>query len=205
MDDEDVKPRPGTRDRIAAVATALFIERGFGAVTVAEVASAAGVSKVTVFNHFARKEDLLLDRQPEAIGMVVDAVRFRRSGSTAVEAIEHLAEDLAARRHPFSALRAGGLPLMRTVAAAPPLLARAREMVEEIEAALTALLVEDGMTEEAAGVLAATTVAAYRQVYVTTARRMLAGEDLEEVARGHAVLLRTAFGGALAAERAIRS
>jgi 2-methylcitrate dehydratase PrpD len=39
-----------TRRRLADLATALFIERGFDTVSVAEVAEAAGVSKVTVFD-----------------------------------------------------------------------------------------------------------------------------------------------------------
>ena len=49
-----------TRDAIAAAALALFLERGFDAVTVADVARAADVSEKTVFNHFPTKEDLRL-------------------------------------------------------------------------------------------------------------------------------------------------
>src|SRR4051812_5213589 len=47
-----------TRDAIAAAALALFLERGFDAVTVADVGVAANVSEKTVFNYFATKEDL---------------------------------------------------------------------------------------------------------------------------------------------------
>ncbi len=64
---------PQTRARISEVAGRLFLERGYDAVTVAEVAREAGVSSVTVFNHFPRKEDLFLDRS-------VDAVELLRSG-----------------------------------------------------------------------------------------------------------------------------
>ncbi|MBI0378222.1 helix-turn-helix transcriptional regulator, partial [Streptomyces albiflaviniger] len=56
-----------TRARIASVATQLFLERGFDDVTINEVAAAAGVSKVTVFAHFDRKEDLLFDRFPDCL------------------------------------------------------------------------------------------------------------------------------------------
>ena len=48
-----------TRDAIAAAAMQLFLERGFDAVTVADVARAADVSEKTVFNHFPTKEDLV--------------------------------------------------------------------------------------------------------------------------------------------------
>ena len=51
-----------TRQRISDTATALFYVHGFEAVTVDEIAVAAKVSKMTVFNYFARKEELILDR-----------------------------------------------------------------------------------------------------------------------------------------------
>src|SRR5919197_2844961 len=47
-----------TRQLIADTARRLFAERGFEAVTVAEVARAADVSEATVFNYFPTKEDL---------------------------------------------------------------------------------------------------------------------------------------------------
>jgi AcrR family transcriptional regulator len=40
----------------------MFMERGFDAVRVAEVAAACGVSEKTVFNYFPAKESLILDR-----------------------------------------------------------------------------------------------------------------------------------------------
>ena len=45
-----------TRQYISDVATGLFMERGFDAVTVAEVADAADVSVNTVYNYFSTKE-----------------------------------------------------------------------------------------------------------------------------------------------------
>lgn len=47
------------RARILLAARDLFAERGPDAVTVAEVAAAAGVSRATVFNHFGSKHALL--------------------------------------------------------------------------------------------------------------------------------------------------
>ncbi|MFD0582588.1 helix-turn-helix domain-containing protein [Dactylosporangium darangshiense] len=64
-----------TRRLISDVATMLFVERGFDAVTVAEIAARAGVAPKTVFNYFPRKEDLFLDRLEELSAMVTAAVR----------------------------------------------------------------------------------------------------------------------------------
>ncbi len=50
------------RQQLSDTATAMFLERGFGAVRVAEVAEACGVSEKTVFNYFPTKESLVLDR-----------------------------------------------------------------------------------------------------------------------------------------------
>lgn len=53
-----------TRQLISDTATAMFLERGFDAVRVTEVAAASGVSEKTVYNYFPTKESLVLDREP---------------------------------------------------------------------------------------------------------------------------------------------
>jgi AcrR family transcriptional regulator len=50
------------RQQLSDTATAMFLDRGFDAVRVAEVAEACGVSEKTVFNYFPTKESLVLDR-----------------------------------------------------------------------------------------------------------------------------------------------
>jgi AcrR family transcriptional regulator len=63
-------PSDGLRERkkrqmrreLSDAATAMFLERGFDAVRVAEVAAACGVSEKTVFNYFPVKEALIMDR-----------------------------------------------------------------------------------------------------------------------------------------------
>jgi AcrR family transcriptional regulator len=50
------------RQQLSDTATEMFMERGFDAVRVAEVAEACGVSEKTVFNYFPTKESLILDR-----------------------------------------------------------------------------------------------------------------------------------------------
>jgi AcrR family transcriptional regulator len=52
------------RRQLSDTATEMFVERGFDAVRVTEIASACGVSEKTVYNHFPTKESLILDRFP---------------------------------------------------------------------------------------------------------------------------------------------
>lgn len=51
-----------TRQQPSDTATEMFMQRGFDAVRVVEVAEACGVSERTVCNYFPSKEALLLDR-----------------------------------------------------------------------------------------------------------------------------------------------
>ncbi|MGN9779964.1 TetR/AcrR family transcriptional regulator [Nonomuraea sp. ZG12] len=76
-----------TRLRIAEVALRLFDERGYDAVTVNEVAEAAGVAKVTLFSYFPTKDCLVLDGiQDDPAGIVAG----RRPGQSPLDALrEH--------------------------------------------------------------------------------------------------------------------
>ncbi|WSB35350.1 TetR/AcrR family transcriptional regulator [Streptomyces scopuliridis] len=53
-------PRRGTttRDRLYEAAAALFVERGYEATTMADIAERAGTSRRTAFNHFPSKNDI---------------------------------------------------------------------------------------------------------------------------------------------------
>jgi AcrR family transcriptional regulator len=60
------KRKRATRQTLIDTATEMFIDRGFDAVTVAEIADACGVAPATVFNYFPTKESLILDL-PDAL------------------------------------------------------------------------------------------------------------------------------------------
>src|SRR3954453_22851663 len=76
-----------TREQIARVAMKLFLKRGFDAVTVAEIADAAGVSEKTVFNYFPTKEDIFFDEVPARQAALVAAVRERPPGTSMLAAL----------------------------------------------------------------------------------------------------------------------
>ena len=75
-----------TRELIAETARRLFSERGFDAVTVAEVARAANVSEVTVFNYYPTKEHLLFGGMQFFEEQLIDAVRTRAQGESVLAA-----------------------------------------------------------------------------------------------------------------------
>src|SRR5260370_23844565 len=71
-----------TREAIFAAAQALFAERGFDEVTVAEIADAANISVKTLFTYVRSKEELVFGDGPTVLDAVVAAVRDRRAGET---------------------------------------------------------------------------------------------------------------------------
>ena len=75
-----------TRELIADTAHHLFADRGFDAVTVAQIARAANVSEVTVFNYFPTKEDLFFGGMQFFEEKLLDAVRTRAPGESVLEA-----------------------------------------------------------------------------------------------------------------------
>lgn len=184
---------PQTRARIAQVASGMFHERGFDAVTVAEIAREAGVSSVTVFKHFPRKEDLFLDRAEDAAALLRSAVRDRRSGLDVLDALQRTTDRLVADRHPLSGLAELSVPFLRTVADSPVLVARAREIAAELEWTLTAELSQDpGFTADAA-LFAALFVSGYAAVLVETARQRLAGASPDAAEPDHRARLARLF------------
>ena len=79
-----------TRQEIADQAMKLFAQRGFDAVTVAEVASAAGISEKTVYNYFPTKEDLFFDEVPAREAALVSTITGRREGESILAALRSL-------------------------------------------------------------------------------------------------------------------
>lgn len=179
-----------TRQRIADVATLMFVQRGFDNVPITEIAEAAGVSKVTVFNYFPRKEDIFFDRFPQAREMLTAAVEGRAEGETPVAALRRLFIDVANEGHPIGGFEDRYVVFWRTVLASPALRARAREAVEEFEAHLADLLTG---IDPHPRLTAAVVLAAFRTVFGETATRMLAGAKAADVVRDHIAALEQAF------------
>lgn len=146
-----------TRERISDVATKLFFERGFDAVTLDEIAVAAKVAKMTVFNYFPRKEDLMLDRQDDLrLVFFRDAIRTRPKGKTPIGALRALITKLQEEKHPLLRFDRNTAAFWRFVAASPSLEARLRELNDEAAAGLATELGDDGPARLAAGMIVVT-------------------------------------------------
>ncbi len=161
------RKKADTRLMISNVATRLFIARGFEAVSVDEVAVAAGVSRKTVFNYFPRKEDLLFDREEEGRALVRDAIAARGPQSP-VHAFQDLMRRLQQSGHPLLRISARPVAFWSAVAASPALTARARELQVTLGDELAALLAaaigrppQDPQARLAATLLMGTLVVAY--------------------------------------------
>ncbi len=184
---------PQTRARIAQAAARLFLERGFDIVTVAEVAREAGVSSVTVFKHFPRKEDLYLDRAVDADELLCSAVRDRAPGVDVLASLREATLRLVDARHPLSGVNDRSIPFFRTVAASPALIARARQIAADLQRTLAEMLERDPSFEGDPALLAAFFIAGYGTVLVQTARRRTAGEPRSAVVDDHRARLERLF------------
>ena len=82
-----------TRRQIYEAASRLFAARGFDAVPVAEIASTANVSVVTVFNYFPTKEDLVFAGMESFEERIIDAVATLALGESALTAVRRIVVD----------------------------------------------------------------------------------------------------------------
>jgi AcrR family transcriptional regulator len=73
--------------RIQEEAMRLFLEQGYEATTVEEIAAAAGVSHMTVFRHFPTKEALVLTDYEDPL--LAAAIRRRPPTEPSLDAMEH--------------------------------------------------------------------------------------------------------------------
>lgn len=131
-----------TRQLILEAAARLFAERGFDAVTVADIARAAEVSDVTVFNYFGSKEGLFFGGMDFFEERLLAAVLERKPGESGFAAFRRPVLDgfdgLAADdRAEVIALAA------RLIDGSPVLQARELEIVARYTRLLAALLADE--------------------------------------------------------------
>jgi AcrR family transcriptional regulator len=126
-----------TRQLILETAARLFVERGFDGVTVTEIARAAELSEMTVYNYFPTKEDLVFGRMEFFEEQLVAAVEQRAPDESALAAFGRMVlagiDQLSARTD----MIAKAAMLIR---ASPALQAREREITARYTARLAGVL-----------------------------------------------------------------
>jgi AcrR family transcriptional regulator len=135
------------RQQLSDTATEMFLERGFDAVRVAEVAQACGVSEKTVFNYFPTKESLLLDRGEATMASLRAALA--EPGTSPVQAAERilvaelgsLLSWLASQDDPALAITAIHR-FGRLIRATPALRAHQRDLTDRLIATAAEILAE---------------------------------------------------------------
>jgi AcrR family transcriptional regulator len=151
-----------TRQALSDAATAMFAERGFDAVTLAEIAAAADVAVGTVFNYFRTKEELFFDRADALTDDLLHTVCGRPPGTGVVAAFRTWHQrELALLLDPRGA--EATLRYFRTVAASPALQDAERRLFQRLEWALTEAL-REGPADPAPQFLAAVLLALHRSV-----------------------------------------
>lgn len=136
------RKRRQTRGVIAHAAMRLFAERGFDQVSVADIASAAGVAEKTVYNYFPVKAEIFFDEADDILAELLAAVQYRAAGQSALDAVA----TFLAGRGEWAAGRRPDQPTSRfrqLIAESAALQAQRRLMFARYETALAGLLAKE--------------------------------------------------------------
>ncbi len=177
------RKKRAAREAIAATARRLFAERGFDAVTVAEIAVAADVSEKTVFNYFATKEDLAFAGREEGIAQFVAAIAERPPSSSVLDVFRAMTHTV------LDVFVAGGdedlLAVAKIIRGSRALQERLTVGWESGAAAITAVIAEtSGAADDdlVPAIVARTLWFTHRSIFLLALNGLLAGEDAEHLA-----------------------
>jgi len=169
-----------TRQAISDIATGMFAARGFEEVTIAEVAEAAGVAKMTVTNYFPRKEDLVFDRAEAVVGHLAAVVAARAPGESMLAAVRRDYAEAVARADVTLGLSSPAFA--RMIRDSPVLTSRGLDMLNEREQALgDVIAAEAGTDGPQQRLVAALLASVHRVLYAEASRRSLAGEPRAQI------------------------
>jgi AcrR family transcriptional regulator len=185
--DRRARKKAQTRERIRSVAHRLFNERGFEAVTIADIAHECDVAVQTVFNHFATKEDLFFDGRASWVDGPAEAVRSRQPSTPPLTALRAYLVELVAKRV-SSHVCPDRRRTVATLEASDALRAHERLLLHEAEVKLRHALLDAWVSEDitsppepesAALLIAAVWVAAVGALVLGQRPRLTAGADPE--------------------------
>ncbi|HEY1690217.1 MAG TPA: TetR family transcriptional regulator [Solirubrobacteraceae bacterium] len=184
--------KPDAAGRLIEAAIALFEEHGYDATTVAEIATAAGLTKRTFFRYFTDKREVLFRGSRELQDLWVEAVAGAPAQAGAMEAIDAALDAVAqlfAERHAFARVRA------QIIAANPELQERELIKLAKLADAVADALRAREIPDPAAALAAQTGITVFHEAFRRWvqqddpgAMRALMNEslaDLRAVVSGH--------------------
>lgn len=186
-----------TRQAIADTAIQLFLERGFDAVTIAEVAQAAEVDAKTIYNYFPSKPDLVYHRLENFETGLLDAVRNRKPEESILAAFARFAlsgQGVLGDEWASERLRA----IARMITASETLLAYEQQIFARYTASLAALIAEETGTRAGdvePSVVAHSLIGLHRALVDYVRRGTLAGRPNTTLARDLRAQARRAVAG----------
>jgi len=140
--DRRSRKRLATRQAISDAATRLFHERGFDQVTVDEIAEAADVGRMTVFNHFPHKEDMFFDLDEFGREDLLRVLHQRDPSVAPIETLRRFGHRAVEEHKPYVRFIPESQSFIETMEASEPLKARARAIRDELAQILTVALSE---------------------------------------------------------------
>ena len=129
------RKRQQTRERLTRVAMALFLERGFEATTLDDIAAAADISRRSFFHYFESKEDVVFAWQEESTAALIAAVAARPASESMLTAAENAISAMVRQLKPGEAIAMAQLKRDN-----PALQARDQVKYEKLERALAEAL-----------------------------------------------------------------
>ncbi|NEB81048.1 TetR family transcriptional regulator [Streptomyces sp. SID14478] len=182
--------------KVWRTAVDLFLEHGYDQVSVAQIAEAAEVSKMTVFNYFKTKEDLLMGPMEEHVGDLARAIGSRAPGQSAAAATREMVLRKIAERDPSIGLskQGGELALIQLINSTPALARRALLWTVRAEVMAAQVLTEETGDALLSSVAAAQLSGVIGALMSENHRRVLAGESADDVAADAPARAQRAFG-----------
>jgi AcrR family transcriptional regulator len=176
------------RQQLSDTATRLFIDHGFDAVRVADIAEECGVSEATVFNYFQTKEALVLDRLETTVASLPAGLSAPGLGPIEA-ALRLLAEELHSMTDVLSSQDDPGRAAMAIlrfgdlIRATPSLRAYMSDMMDQCASVATRLLADRaGLSpEDPEPQIAARALLGLWHVQAESLRKHLRNKELDRI------------------------
>ncbi|SDD74227.1 TetR/AcrR family transcriptional regulator [Glycomyces harbinensis] len=190
------RKKNATWDLLKTTALAMFEERGYENVSVAEIAAAAEVSKATVFNYFPSKEDLVIGGMKQHTGDAARIVRERPVGQTPHDALREHFLHLLERHAPQVGMSDSPLflQIQRLLIATPVLMISAMDYRRRSSIELSEELMAEGYSQLTSRLVGAQLLHTQYILVELNVRRMLNGDPIEDIRRQAFAAAHHAFG-----------